>query len=459
MLKKINKKNIITKSMLVAVLITNAGPYLNATSIKDMQKDVEQQNQQVAASDKEIKAKQAEISKLNNSVKKLEKELDSQRNEINESQEKLTKIEAKIAKKQEKIAKLQVELDEHKKDSSSFLGALQKNANINYFLQIMSNDSMDTKTKLTSFHGLNILANDSYDMLMQTAKLQNKVESSQEELETEQSNLEDHLTIIASESDELLQKSQEQAKQKEQIMQEVTSMSSANEAQKKQLLASTDLLESYENSGCSGNEVYGVDCGVDESTISTDNIDALPEDLNEITTEEVTTETLKNTKSTKSNKIAKNDKTTNELTSNEKADEEKVIALLSQESTTEQKVAKQNNEVTTKTVEPTTKEVTTEEATTSPETGGSMTYYNKLKADPNANYIIQKESGWNPYAVNASSGAYGLCQALPASKMASAGSDWATNPETQAKWCDAYAIATYGSWANARAFWDSHNWW
>ncbi len=34
-----------------------------------------------------------------------------------------------------------------------------------------------------------------------------------------------------------------------------------------------------------------------------------------------------------------------------------------------------------------------------------------------------------------------------------------TNPETQAKWCDAYAVATYGSWSKARAFWEINHCW
>lgn len=48
-------------------------------------------------------------------------------------------------------------------------------------------------------------------------------------------------------------------------------------------------------------------------------------------------------------------------------------------------------------------------------------------------YIINHESGWRVNATNASSGAYGLPQALPGSKMASAGADWATNYQTQLK--------------------------
>lgn len=77
----------------------------------------------------------------------------------------------------------------------------------------------------------------------------------------------------------------------------------------------------------------------------------------------------------------------------------------------------------------------------------------------NAFYIFQRESGCNPQAVNKSSGAYGVCQALPGSKMASAGSDWQTNPVTQMKWCNSYAKSRYGSWVNAVAFWNKNKWW
>lgn len=75
-------------------------------------------------------------------------------------------------------------------------------------------------------------------------------------------------------------------------------------------------------------------------------------------------------------------------------------------------------------------------------------------------YIVSHESGWGPTKANyAGSGAYGLCQSLPASKMASAGSDYMTNPITQLKWCNGYAIDRYGSWAGAYNFWISHKWW
>ncbi len=74
-------------------------------------------------------------------------------------------------------------------------------------------------------------------------------------------------------------------------------------------------------------------------------------------------------------------------------------------------------------------------------------------------HIIKKESGWNYTAKNRSSGAYGLCQALPGKKMATAGSDWETNPITQLKWCNSYASSRYGSWAAAYNFWLTKRWW
>ncbi|MEY9929960.1 hypothetical protein ABH926_004602 [Catenulispora sp. GP43] len=72
--------------------------------------------------------------------------------------------------------------------------------------------------------------------------------------------------------------------------------------------------------------------------------------------------------------------------------------------------------------------------------------------------IIERESGWNVHATNPSSGAYGLGQALPGSKMASAGSDWENNPTTQIKWTLSYMDSRYGSPCGAWSFWQSHNW-
>jgi hypothetical protein len=59
--------------------------------------------------------------------------------------------------------------------------------------------------------------------------------------------------------------------------------------------------------------------------------------------------------------------------------------------------------------------------------------------------LWKKESGWNYKALNNSSGAYGIPQALPGDKMASAGSDWKTNPATQIEWGLGYIKGRYGT--------------
>ena len=68
------------------------------------------------------------------------------------------------------------------------------------------------------------------------------------------------------------------------------------------------------------------------------------------------------------------------------------------------------------------------------------------------------ESGWRVNADNPSSSAYGIPQALPGSKMASAGADWATNPVTQIRWGLGYIQDRYGSPCGAQAFKSSHGW-
>lgn len=70
-------------------------------------------------------------------------------------------------------------------------------------------------------------------------------------------------------------------------------------------------------------------------------------------------------------------------------------------------------------------------------------------------YVVKRESGWNPNATNASSGACGLVQALPCSKVPGGGYD----PVANLKWADGYAKSRYGSWAGAYSFWISNNWW
>ncbi|MFD3935380.1 transglycosylase SLT domain-containing protein [Streptomyces sp. NPDC058611] len=72
--------------------------------------------------------------------------------------------------------------------------------------------------------------------------------------------------------------------------------------------------------------------------------------------------------------------------------------------------------------------------------------------------IINQESTWNYKAVNSSSGAYGLVQALPGSKMASAGADWRTNPATQIKWGLNYMEDRYGGPCQAWSFHQANGW-
>ncbi|MEU4378959.1 lytic transglycosylase domain-containing protein [Micromonospora echinofusca] len=73
---------------------------------------------------------------------------------------------------------------------------------------------------------------------------------------------------------------------------------------------------------------------------------------------------------------------------------------------------------------------------------------------PCLNKLWDKESGWNHKARNPSSGAYGIPQALPGSKMGSVADDWQTNPTTQIKWGLGYIEGRYGSpckaWAHSQ---------
>lgn len=74
------------------------------------------------------------------------------------------------------------------------------------------------------------------------------------------------------------------------------------------------------------------------------------------------------------------------------------------------------------------------------------------------NNIIIRESNWIIDATNASSGAYGIPQSLPGSKMASAGADWRTNPATQITWAIGYMDDRYGSPCSAWSFKRAHGW-
>jgi len=72
--------------------------------------------------------------------------------------------------------------------------------------------------------------------------------------------------------------------------------------------------------------------------------------------------------------------------------------------------------------------------------------------------LWEGESGWRVDADNPYSSAYGIPQALPGSKMATAGADWATNPATQIRWGLGYIADRYGSPCSAWGFKQSHGW-
>ena len=72
--------------------------------------------------------------------------------------------------------------------------------------------------------------------------------------------------------------------------------------------------------------------------------------------------------------------------------------------------------------------------------------------------LWERESNWNPNAHNKSSGAHGICQALPASKMASEGSDYMTNYKTQIRWGLKYIKNRYGTPTNAWAHSQQKGW-
>jgi len=70
-------------------------------------------------------------------------------------------------------------------------------------------------------------------------------------------------------------------------------------------------------------------------------------------------------------------------------------------------------------------------------------------------FIVSRESGWNPNAYNNGSGASGLVQALPCGKVPGNCFD----PVDNLRWADGYAKGRYGSWSQAVEFWSSNHWW
>lgn len=71
--------------------------------------------------------------------------------------------------------------------------------------------------------------------------------------------------------------------------------------------------------------------------------------------------------------------------------------------------------------------------------------------------LFQRESNWRELAGNPTSGAYGIPQALPGSKMASAGADWLTNPATQITWGLGYIKGRYGTPCGAWSAWSNRS--
>ncbi len=87
------------------------------------------------------------------------------------------------------------------------------------------------------------------------------------------------------------------------------------------------------------------------------------------------------------------------------------------------------------------------------------------RTDPCLAWIVDREDPtWDP-TIDFGGGhgntgqSYGLVQANPGTKMASAGPDWRTNPVTQLRWAREYARARYGGTCAARWFWQSHGYW
>ncbi|MEU1393509.1 MULTISPECIES: hypothetical protein [unclassified Nonomuraea] len=76
---------------------------------------------------------------------------------------------------------------------------------------------------------------------------------------------------------------------------------------------------------------------------------------------------------------------------------------------------------------------------------------------PSLDLLWTGESGWRWNASNSTSGAYGVPQALPGVKMATAGADWRDNPATQIRWGLSYIRSTYGSPRNAYTQWSARN--
>lgn len=345
-------------------------------SVNDLQNKVDESNSKIDSNNDEINTQEQKVDELNEQIKDTESEIAKIRTSFAKNEKKQEQLTDKINNKQKEIVELQDELSQRMEVSASVLKILQRNRNVNYVIQYLFNDKISGTDKFRTINSLNQISVRSFQKVQMTAKLIDKVNEEQQGLEADVSELKVEQAKLKAQGQELLDKSNDAERQKIEIIQTITTLQDKNEKEKEKLLDNSGLLADYKNSGCSGDQVYGVDCAVADPQSET--VDDVIKSYSNTDGQQVNT------------------------------------------------------------------------------AGGS--YVAKLKADPNANYIIARESGCDPSATNTSSGAYGICQALPGSKMATAGSDWRTNIETQAKWCDTYAISRYGSWAGARAFWDINNW-
>ncbi|MEV4003186.1 lytic transglycosylase domain-containing protein [Actinomadura sp. NPDC049753] len=104
-------------------------------------------------------------------------------------------------------------------------------------------------------------------------------------------------------------------------------------------------------------------------------------------------------------------------------------------------------------------------AKSNPSAGQNKAYGKKMnelkgwgRCWPSLLTLWNHESGWNERAENPSSGAYGIPQALPGSKLASAGADWRTSSPTQIAWGLGYIKARYKDPCLAWDWWQAHNW-
>ncbi len=341
------------------ILFGSSSNIIYAETINSLESDVEQANDEIAENNDKISEQEEIIKSLNKEIESLDTEIDTIRTEFEANEKDRQSLISDINEKEADLEELNKDLEKRMEVSSSLLTVLQRNSNINYIVDILYNDTMSPSEKIMTINSFNQLSVHSFNKLRLTIELIDQVETEQAELETVKQNLDNKQSELQVQGAELQAKADEQYALKEQALTSITELESNNSSVKSDMLEANDLIAEYELAGCSGDDVYGTDCGNDSSSDSSSSSDG---------------------------------------------------------------------------------------------------YAAKLRANADANFIINAESGWNVHAENPYSGAYGICQALPGSKMASAGSDWQDNIDTQAKWCDSYVMGRYGSWSAARSFWESNGW-